>query len=197
MKRIVSLFSALALLFGLTGCTVPTDPYVATVKSVVAKTVFTPTGDMASGCIGMYLLCSQPLYEPSFQASSSTETAAVCRDFVALGKELGSVAYSTYGYSAYKLPQNTAEVTDLCGQALGVKLTGSDGSNFYQGVVLYDDGKADGWGKIYALSRGNSVNPDDFQLVISFSRDLNRVGWIDYGTEKPKALTQKDLDSQG
>ena len=197
MKRFISLFSAFALLFGLTGCTVPTDPYVATVTSAVAKTVFIPTGDMASGCIGVYLLCSQPLYEPSFKVPSSTETAAVCRDFVALGKKLGSVAYSTYGYSAYKLQQNTAEVTDPCAEALGVKLTGSDGSPFYQGVVLYDDGKTDGWGKVYVLSRGNSVNPVDFQLVISFSRDLNRVGWIDYGTEKPKVLTQNDLDSNG
>lgn len=197
MKRIISLFSALTLLFGLTGCTVPTDPYVAAVTSKVAKTVFTPTGEMASGCIGIYLLCTKPTYEPSFKAPSSADIALVCRDFVSLGNDLGSVAYSTSRDLAYKLPQNTAEVTDLCVQALGLKLTATDGSSFYQGVVLYDDGLADGWGKVYALNRGNSVNPDDFQLLISVSRDLDRVGWIDYGTEKPKVTTQKDLDSEG
>jgi hypothetical protein len=196
MKRIFRLFSAFALVLGLSACTVPTDSYVGVVRDAVAKTVFSAAGELSAGCIGVYLVCLQPLYESSFQVPETTETADVCRDFVSLGKELGAVAYATYGYSAYKLPKDLSEVADLCIQAVDARLTQSDGSVFYQGVVLFDDGKADSWGKVYSLGRGNSVSPDQIQLVISFSRDLNRVGWIDYGTERPKVLTQEGLDAE-
>jgi hypothetical protein len=194
MKRIARLFSALALLPLLTGCTVPTDAYLDKVKTEVSKTAFRPTGEMASGCLGFYLLCTQPLYEPSFTASSATNVTELCKEFAALGHRLGAVAYASSGYPAYKLPKNPSEFENFCSQALSTELKAGDGSQFYQGVVLFDDGENDGWGKVYSLARGNSVNPKDFFLVISFSKDRSRVGWIDYGTEKPKVLTQEELD---
>jgi hypothetical protein len=113
---------------------------------------------------------------------------------VALGQRLGAVAYASSGYPAYKLPNETSELEDFCGQSLSTELKAGDGSEFYQGVIMFDDGQKDGWGKVYSLSRGNSVNAEDFVMVISFSKDHNRVGWIDYGTEKPKVLTQEELD---
>jgi hypothetical protein len=155
---------------------------------------FAKSQPRASGCIGVYLFCTEPLYEPEFSASSNSDTGQVCRDFVALGQRLGAVAYASSGYPAYKLPNETSELEDFCGQSLSTELKAGDGSEFYQGVIMFDDGQKDGWGKVYSLSRGNSVNAEDFVMVISFSKDHNRVGWIDYGTEKPKVLTQEELD---
>lgn len=194
MKRVVSLISTFLLLLAITGCTVPTDPYVDGVNKAVSQTLFEATGEMASGCIGIYLVCSQPTYEPSYTAPASARAERVCSDLSTLGQKLGAVAYSSFGSQAYPLQKSMAEFVEFCSQSLSTKLKAGDGSPFYQGVVLYDDGLKDGWGKVYSLSKGNSVNPEDYFLVISFSKDLDRVGWIDYQPQKPKVLTQEELD---
>ena len=180
LPRLRGTLMAALLLLGVTGCTGPQDPFVDQIKSAVAETSFAPTGQMPNGCIGVFLICTEPLYEPSFSAPASTEPAKICQDLFSLGVRLGAVAYSTYGNGAYKLPAEPQEINTFCIAALANKLRAADGSTFYQGIVLYDDGKKDGWGKVYALNRGGSDN--DFQLVISVSKDLNRVGWITYAS---------------
>ena len=193
MKRVIAA-AALALVV-LTGCTVPTDPFVGQVKEVVAETSFEDTQQMASGCIGVYLLCAQPMYEPVFFAAESVAVEEVCNDAIAVAKKLGVVAYAVSGYGAYAIEKSGTDVFDLCTGGLGIPLTNTDGSEFYQGIVLFDDGKQDGFGKVYSLSRGPTEFGEGYFLIISFSKDSNRVGYISYGSEKPKLITQEELDS--
>ena len=192
--RIYKLLMIGAAMLTLAGCTVATDPYVQVVKDAVSETVFTPTGEMYSGCIGMYLVCSQPIYGPSFSAPLTTDVRVVCSDFVRLATKLGAVAYETIGASAFGLPEDKSEVIDLCITGLGNPLQNADGLPLYQGLNLFDDGKKDSFGKVYSLSRGASKFGESFNLEISLSKDLNRVGYITYANEKPKLLTQADLD---
>jgi hypothetical protein len=193
VKRFVA--AAAVALVMLTGCTVPTDPFVGKVKAVVSGTSFEDTEQMASGCIGVYLLCTQPMYEPVFFASEKIAVQEVCADAIAIAKKLGVVAYAVSGYDAYEFPKSGTDVLELCTAGLGSPLINTDGSEFYQGIVLSDDGKVDGFGKVYSLSRGPSEFGEGYLLIISFSKDSNRVGYISYGTEKPELLTQEKLDS--
>ena len=186
---------AVGALLLITGCTAPTDPFVSVVKEAVAKTSFEDTNQMASGCIGMYLYCSQPMYEPVFFASETQSVEKVCGDFIKVAKEIGVVAYAVQGSGAYKFPNTETDVLDLCTGGLGAPLKNTDGSELYQGTVLFDDGAKDGFGKVYNLSRGSSEFGDGYLLIISFSKDSNRIGYISYGTEKPKLMTQEDLDN--
>lgn len=191
-------FKVIALAAGaliLAGCTAPTDPFVSVVKETVAKTSFEDTKQMASGCIGVYLYCAQPMYEPVFFAPETEPVEKVCSDFIAVAKELGVVAYAVSGYDAYGFPEEDTDVLDLCKGGLGAALKNTDGSEFYQSPVLFDDGAKDGFGKVYSLTRGPSEFGVGYVLIISFSKDLNRVGYVSYGSEKPKLLTQSDLDS--
>lgn len=186
----------LCLSAALTACTAPQDPYVDTVIETVEQTVFEATGTMASGCVGVNLFCMQPMYEPAFFAPATTDVNLVCNDLLAIASNLGVVAYGLSGYSANKIDNSNTDVLDLCITGLGTPLKNVDGTDLYQGLVLYDDGTKDSFGKAYSISRGPSEFGDGYVLIISFSKDLNRVGWINYGTQKPKLLTQADLDAQ-
>ena len=190
----LSIFAALSLI--LSGCTVPTDPYVATVTATVEQTVFKSTGRMASGCVGVNLFCLEPMYEPVFFAPSTTDVNIVCNDLLEIASELGVVAYGLSGYGAYEFPKPNTEVLDICKTGLGTALRNVDGTDLYQGLVLYDDGAKDSFGKVYSISRGPSEFGDGFVLIISFSKDLGRVGPVQYGSGKPQLLTQADLDAQ-
>ena len=195
MQRI---FKAIALAAGaliLAGCTAPTDPFVTVVKETVAKTSFEDTNQMASGCIGVYLYCAQPMYEPVFFAPETEPVEKVCSDFIGVAKELGVVAYAVSGYDAYGFPDEDTDVLDLCKGGLGSALKNTDGSVFYQSPVLFDDGAKDGFGKVYSMSRGPSEFGDGYVLIISFSKDSSRIGYITYGSQKPELLTQEKLDS--
>lgn len=195
MQRI---FKAIALAAGaliLAGCTAPTDPFVSVVKDTVAKTSFEETNQMAGGCIGVYLYCAQPMYEPVFFAPETEPVEKVCSDFIAVAKELGVVAYTVSGYDAFGFPEAGNDVLNLCTGGLGKPLINTDGSEFYQGTVLFDDGAKDGFGKVYSLNRGPSEFGDGYLLIISFSKDSSRIGYITYGTQKPELMTQEKLDS--
>jgi hypothetical protein len=188
--------TVLVFLLALSGCTAPTDPYVATVTQTVEQTVFKSTGSMASGCVGVNLFCVQPMYEPVFFAPATTNVDLVCQDLLAIASKLGVVAYGASGYSAYEFPDSNIEVLEICKNGLGAPLKNFDGTDFYQGLVLYDDGSKDSFGKVYSLSGGPSEFGDGFVLIISFSKDLGRVGPVQYGSGKPQLLTQADLDAQ-
>lgn len=183
------------LVITLSGCTVPTDPFVSEVQEAVTDTSFEDTNQMASGCIGVYLYCAQPMYEPVFFVPETEPVEEVCSNFIAIAKELGVVAYAVSGSDAFGFPASGTDVLDLCTGGLGKPLINTDGSEFYQSPVLFDDGVKDGFGKVYSLTRGSSEFGDGYVLIISFSKDLNRVGHVIYGSEKPKLLTQSDLDS--
>lgn len=196
MRGLAKLAIVAALSITFSGCTAPTDPYVATVTQTVEKTVFKPTGQMASGCVGVNLFCLEPMYEPIFFAASTTDVNLVCNDLLGIAAELGVVAYGLTGYGAYEFPNPNTEVLETCKTGLGTPLKNFDGTDLFQGLALYDDGAKDSFGKSYSISRGPSEFGDGFVLIISFSKDLGRIGPVQYGTDKPQLLTQADLDAQ-
>jgi hypothetical protein len=190
-RKLVGSFSAVLLL---AGCSAPTDSFVQVVEDAVTETSFQATGQMASGCIGVYLYCAQPMYEPIFYAPESVEPAVACTDLISITDRLGLKAYATTGSMAWAVPEDNAELLKFCSEALGRSLTNTDGSMIYNGLAFYDDGSSDGFGKIYSINRGPTEFGDGYTLIISFSRDLGRIGPIPYGSEKPKLMTQADLD---
>lgn len=190
-RKLMASFSVLLLL---AGCTAPKDPFVAVVEDAVIETNFQPTGQMASGCIGVYLYCAQPMYEPIFYAPESVEPTEACQDLISITNRLGIKAYATTGSMAWAIPADKDVLQKFCSEALGRTLTNTDGSAFYNGLALYDDGSSDGFGKVYSINRGPSEFGTGYLLVISFSRDFNRIGPIPYGSEKPSLMTQGELD---
>lgn len=195
-SKLAAICVSAAAIFSLTACTAPQDPFVETVNATVEQTVFNATGQMASGCVGVNLFCLQPMYEPLYFAPAKTDVNLVCKDFLAIASKLGVTAYSVPDFNPYKFTLPNKEVEELCVAALGTALKGADGTDFYQGLSLYDDGAKDSFGKVYSLERRESEFGDGFMLTISFSKDLTRTGVFGYGSEKPKLITQADLDSR-
>lgn len=192
LKR--SIVTVLVSLLALSGCTAPTDPFVEVVKATAVDAGFTDSGQMASGCVGMYLVCAQPMYEPIFFMPESVGAETACAALFETANKLGAVAYSVLGSPAAKLQGAESEAAKLCTDGLGAPLINSDGSWFYQGINLYDDGAMDSFGKVYAFNRSDSEFGKTFSLIVSFSRDLGRTGPVPFGSEKPKLMTQSDLD---
>jgi hypothetical protein len=197
VKKIIA--SGLLVLLLLAGCAPRQDVFLESVSKSVAQTVFDEEISNSSGCIQLSgIFCQQPLYDLSFAAPADTDVKLACNDFVKLATNLGAVAYSTnYGDGkAFKLSIEKTEVLDFCASALGTALKDGDGSSVYQGLLLHDDGENDGVGKLFTLSRGvQRIGDERYSLTIAFSRDINRIGPINYGTEKPKLMTQAELDA--
>jgi hypothetical protein len=179
----------------LTGCTVPTDPFVDVVKTTAVEAGFTDSGQMASGCVGMYLICATPMYEPFFYMPESAGAEKACDAALEIANKLGVVAYSGIGFSPVRIEPGSELPRDLCVSGLGVPLKNADGSDLYQGLAFYDDGSKDSFGKVYAFDRSDSEFGKVFRLLISFSKDQARVGPIIYANEIPKLMTQADLDA--
>lgn len=179
----------------LVGCTVPTDSYVSELEqTVVESTSLEPTGELTSGCVGFYLICTQPSYGMFFFAPANSDVGVFCTESVAVIRKLGAVAYSAMGGDAYRLPADSAEIIEMCSDGLAKPLEDTYGP-LYQGISFYDDGAKDQIGKYYGLAFRDDLEPKGFYLEVSFSRDLGRVGYVIYGNEKPKLMTQEDLDS--
>ena len=193
LKR--SIVTALVCLLTLTGCTAPTDPFVEVVKTTAVAAGFTDSGQMASGCVGMYLICATPMYEPFFYMPESAGAEKACDAALEIANKLGVVAYSVIGFSPVRIEPGSELPRDLCVSGLGVPLKNADGSDLYQGLAFYDDGSKDSFGKFYAFDRSDSEFGKVFRLIISFSKDQARVGPIMYANEIPKLLTQADLDA--
>lgn len=193
-------FSGIAgLSLALSACSTSPDPFLNEVTAAVSGTVFSEPVASSYGCIQLSgIFCREPMHDLVFAAPAETNTKFACTEFVALATKLGAIAYSTNDGvgDAAELPSDNSEVIDLCTQGLDSPLENWDGSVFYQGLALQDDGAHDAIGKYYSLGRGvESVGDKRFNLTITFSRDLNRIGPINYGTKKPALMTQAELDS--
>jgi len=187
--------AALITATSLTGCTAPTDPFVEDVRAAAVDAGFTDSGQMASGCVGVYLICAQPMYEPIFYIPDSAGSEKACAALFEVSDKLGAVAYSVQGAYPARIEPGSNSPKELCVEGLGTPLINSDGSDFYQGIVLYDDGAKDSFGKVYNFIRGDSEFGKVFQLIISFSKDQARIGPVMYGNQIPKLLTQEELDA--
>ena len=195
-------FSGIAgLALSLSACSTSPDPFLNEVTAVVSGSVFSEPVASSYGCIQLSgIFCRAPMHDLVFVAPAETDAEFACTQFVTFATKLGAIAYSTndgVGDSA-ELPTDKTEVINLCANGLASPLKNWDGSVLYQGLALQDDGAQDAIGKYYSLGRGlESVGDKRFNLTISFSRDLNRIGPINYGTKKPALMTQSELDALG
>ena len=195
VRMLLQLASLGIAALAMTGCTAPTDPFVEVVTAAATGAGFTDSGRMASGCVGFTLFCLQPMYEPIFYMPESAGSEKACAALFETSNKLGALAYSVMGSSAARIQTGSNAAKQLCVEGLGKPLTNSDGSELYQGLVLYDDGAKDSFGKVYNFIRGDSEFGNVFQLVISFSKDQTRIGPIAYGNQIPKLMTQAELDA--
>jgi hypothetical protein len=135
------------------------------------------------------------MYEPIFYMPESAGSEKACAALFDTSNKLGALAYSVMGASAARIETGSNAAKELCVAGLGKPLKNSDGTEFYQGIVLYDDGAKDSFGKVYNFIRGDSEFGKVFQLIISFSKDQARIGPISYGNQIPKLMTQAELDA--
>ena len=180
-KILRTVTSSLAVLIMATGCTPNSDPLVERVIGANLGSLTIIDQDVQGYCQPMELFCSGPLFEPAFTAPADASPFDVCDAVVALQVELGLVAYAATGAEA-GVADNSQLVTDFCAEGLSQAIQLDDGSMVYEGTTLFDDGSADGMGKVTTISR----EPDGtYYVVFSMSRNLDRVGWISYGTSQP------------
>ncbi|MFM2023924.1 MAG: hypothetical protein RIR89_1316 [Actinomycetota bacterium] len=160
---------------GLVGCTPTTDPVVEKILAADLGQLTAVSDEVKGYCYPTELFCSNPIFEPAFSAPAEADPAGICNAVIDLQIEIGLVAYSTEGELANKVT-NPDEVRDQCTTGLSQALEAEDGSTYYQGTVLFDDGATDGVGKVTVISR----TEDGYFVVFSVSRNLDRVGWISY-----------------
>ena len=160
----------------LTGCTPTSDPVVDTIRQADLGDLQSSSQEVKGYCYPTEFFCSKPLFEPAFAAPASSEPGAICNSVIDLQLKIGFVAYSLEGDGALAL-NDTDQVRALCKQALEQQLEAEDGSAYYRGIVLYDDGSKDGVGKVTVVHRENDGS---YFVVFSVSRNLDRVGWISY-----------------
>lgn len=199
IKNLVKFLGVAGLTLSLSACSTSPDPFLKEVTAAVSGSVFSEPVASSYGCIQLSgIFCREPMHDLVFEAPADTDTEFACSEFVALATKLGAIAYSTNDGvgDAAELPSDKSEVIDLCAQGLDSPLKNWDGSVFYQVIALQDDGAQDAIGKYYSLRRVvELVGEKKFNLTITFSRDLNRIGPINYGTKKPALMTQAELDA--
>lgn len=160
----------------LAGCTPASDPVVEQIMAADLGELTAFSNDVKGYCYPTELFCSNPLFEPAFSAPASAEPKRICESVIDLQIEIGFVAYSVEGEPATKV-QNPESVKEQCSTGLSQPLEAEDGSTYYRGTVLYDDGASDGVGKVTVISRREDGS---YLVVFSVSRNLERVGWIPY-----------------
>lgn len=180
-KALRTFTSSLAVLIMATGCTPSSDPLVERVTGANLGSLTIIDPEVKGYCQPMELFCRGPLFEPAFTAPADADPIEVCNAVVSLQAELGLVAYAATGGEA-GVAENRHLVTDFCTAGLSQAIQIEDGSVVYEGTTLFDDGAADGMGKVTTIGR----EPDGtYYVVFSMSRNLDRVGWISYGASQP------------
>gem|GEM_PF-2722029 len=160
----------------LTGCTPSSDPVVDEIVAADLGELLPVSDEVKGYCYPTELFCSGPLFEPAFSAQASAEPSEICDSVIDLQLKIGLVAYSVSGEGAYPI-KDPRQVRELCTKGLSQPLQAEDGSTYYLGVVLYDDGARDGVGKVTVIHRETNGS---YFVVFSVSRNLDRVGWISY-----------------
>lgn len=163
----------------LTGCTPTSDPVVDAITTADLGELRMVSDEVKGYCYPTELFCSSPLFEPAFSAPASVEPGEICDSVISLQLSIGFVAFSVAGEGAYPI-EDPEQVRDLCKKGLSQALEAEDGSTYYLGVVLYDDGARDGVGKVTVIHRETDGS---YFVVFSVSRNLDRVGWISYADQ--------------
>ena len=178
-KTLASLGAALVFVLPAAGCTPTSDPVVDQVIYADLSPLSIVNKEVKGYCYPTELFCSGPLFEPAFDAPASADPIEICSAVVDLQAKIGLVAYAAAGADAGKVT-DVQIVKDFCVEGLLEPLTNFDGSISYEGTILFDDGASDGVGKVTVISREADGK---YFVVFSLSRNLDRVGWIPYGTE--------------
>ena len=184
VKGLAAIALSAICVLSLTSCTPASNPAV----DAILSTDLSPLeliNEVKGHCYPMELFCSNPLFEPVFSAPASATPEVVCDVVIDLQQRIGLVAYAVEGYSA----ANVSSVGDLkafCTEGLSNPWPVGDGTIYYEGTVLYDDGSQDGIGKVTVIQRRED---DRYVVVFSSGRDLHGPGNIPYG-EDPKHRTK-------
>lgn len=175
-KRKLAVLALFISTLVLSGCTPSSDPVLQQILSADLGELKPVSQEVRGYCYPTELFCPNPLFEPAFHAQSSVEPLEICDSVIDLQLQIGLVAYSFEGELAQKVDE-VQVVRDLCTQGLAEPQEAEDGTAYYQGTVLFDDGTSDGVGKVTVISRREDGS---YFVVFSISRNLDRVGWISY-----------------
>ena len=167
---------ALALVTLVSGCTPKSDPVVEKIISADLGSL-TLINEIQGHCQPSELFCSNPLFEPAFTAPSEVEPAEVCNSVINLQSEIGLVAYSVEGYSAARVSK-LDDLKKFCTDGLSHPWPVGDGTEYYEGTVLYDDGSKDKIGKVTVIQRRAK---GEYVVVFSVTKNLSRIGGIPFG----------------
>ena len=173
MKRIAI---ACVMVLMLTGCTPSSNSAVDKILSADTGPL-TLINEVKGHCYPMELFCSTPLFEPVYSATADTPPGEVCDAVINLQSQIGLVAYSVEGFSAAKV-SDLGELKEFCKEGLSNPWPVGDGTIYYEGTVLYDDGAKDGIGKVTVIQRRED---NRYVVVFSSGRDLGGIENIPFG----------------
>lgn len=179
----------------LTGCTPnpDTEPYFDLIATTALDEAgFTRVGKPIVSCGGNTPYCADPAFEVYFEASSSITPEGACTAFLTTTLSVANpVGYASVGNPAGPMPSDTSIVQEFCTSGLDTPMPNSDGTVFYQGTLLYDDGVADEMIKTFTLSR----EPDGtYRAQLVFGRDNELVYWAFERDRVPTHLTLEEVD---
>lgn len=167
---------ALLLMATLSGCTPASDPILEKILAANLEPLNLIQDEVRGYCYPTELFCSNPIFEPAYEADPESSPAAICSKVISLQKQIGLLAYSTLGELATKA-SDINEIQDKCRRGFETPLKAEDGSTYYDGLVLFDDGARDDVGKVTVIDRRES---GEYVVVFSISRNLDRVGYINF-----------------
>lgn len=176
LKKLPRAAAGIVLLASVTACTPSSDPVLEKILNADLGALILQQKEVKGYCYPTELFCSEPLFEPVFTAPAETDAKQICEHVVQLQSQLGLKAFSTEGSPAIKVNDKKL-VQKMCTDGLSNLITAQDGSTFYEGMVLFDDGNTDGVGKVTTIHREPNGN---YSTIFSISRNLDRVGWIPY-----------------
>jgi hypothetical protein len=184
-----------ALLVALTGCTPTPDdePYFDRIVTTPLEDAgFSRAGEPITSCGGNTPFCSQPAFEVYYQAPATLSAEQACAAFLTTAFNVATpVGYATTGDTAGPLPSDTRALQDFCVFGLANPMPQIDGTVFYQGTFLYDDGTADGLIKTFDLSR----DPDGtYRSQLVFGRNPDLVHWNVDQNKVPTHLTREQVE---
>lgn len=194
LKKAFAVTALLPVLL-LTGCTPTPDdePYFDLLDTTALETAgFTQIDEPSTSCGGSNPYCAQPYFEIYYQAPASTTPEEACTAFLATTlKSTTPVGYASSGYPAGPMPSDTAALQEFCVSGLGKPMPQLDGTVFYQGTLIYDDGASDEIAKTFTLSR----EPDGtYTAHLVFSRNFNLVYWTFEKNQIPAHMTLEQVE---
>lgn len=193
MKALAKIAVAPTLL--LTGCT-PTansEPYFDRIAATALDSAgFTRVGEPIVSCGGNNPFCAQPAFEVYYEAPATLAPQMACTAFLTTTLTVATpTGYASVGAAAGPMPSETEILQNFCTSGLDRSMSNFDGTVFYQGTLLYDDGTADEIIKTFTLGR----EPDGtYRAQLVFGRNSDLVYWPFEQDKTPTHMTLEEVE---